>query len=182
MQIEYSFLRSRVARRVFFLFILCALLPVGALSLVAFTDVTSQLTQQSERRVRQESKAMGMAVYQRLLLLEAELLSITSQPRVIQPQAAVDVVQAPASPPRRDLPVWLGFRLTEPAEVFLGEMRTVPSLSPSQWTLLRQQKTVMTSHQDAGGRRLFLARLPTLPTRRYWPRFVWSMCGILPAV
>ncbi len=67
MQIERSFLSSRVARRIFFLFILCALLPVGALSLVSFSDVTGQLTQQAERRVRQESKAMGMAVYQRLL-------------------------------------------------------------------------------------------------------------------
>ena len=81
MQIERSFLSSRVARRVFFLFILCALLPVGALSLVSFSDVTGQLTQQAERRVRQESKAMGMAIYQRLLLLEAELLSIS--PRVM---------------------------------------------------------------------------------------------------
>ncbi|HQX08641.1 MAG TPA: hypothetical protein PKZ19_17775, partial [Zoogloea sp.] len=66
MQIESSFLRSRVARRVFALFILCALVPVGALSLVSLADVRSQLTQQAERRVRQESKAMGMAVYQRL--------------------------------------------------------------------------------------------------------------------
>ncbi len=79
MQIERSFLSSRVARRIFFLFILCALLPVGALSLVSFSDVTGQLTQQAERRVRQESKAMGMAIYQRLLLLEAELLSISRQ-------------------------------------------------------------------------------------------------------
>ena len=70
MQIEYAFLRSRVARRVFFLFILCALLPVGALSVVSLTDVTSQLTQQAERRVQQESKAMGMAIYQRLLCLK----------------------------------------------------------------------------------------------------------------
>jgi hypothetical protein len=72
-QIERSFLSSRVARRVFFLFILCALLPVGALSLVSFSDVTGQLTQQAERRVRQESKAMGMAIYQRLLLLERRI-------------------------------------------------------------------------------------------------------------
>ena len=52
MQIERSFLSSRVARRIFFLFILCALLPIGALSLVSFSDVTGQLTQQAERRVR----------------------------------------------------------------------------------------------------------------------------------
>ena len=181
MQIEYSFLRSRVARRVFVLFILCALLPVGVLSLVAFTDVTSQLTQQSERRVRQESKAMGMAVYQRLLLLEAELLSISSQPRVTQPQATGDVVRAQALPATPGFTGMARIWAEGTAEVFLGEMRTVPSLSPAQWTLLRQQKTVMMSHQDAGGRRLFLARLPdaadqaTLAEVRQ--EYVWDLAG-----
>ncbi|HNV25301.1 MAG TPA: HAMP domain-containing protein, partial [Nitrospira sp.] len=181
MQIEYSFLRSRVARRVFVLFILCALLPVGVLSLVAFTDVTSQLTQQSERRVRQESKAMGMAVYQRLLLLEAELLSISNQPRVTQPQVIGDVVQAPALPATPGFTGMARISADGTAEVFLGEMRTVPSLSPAQWTLLRQQKTVMMSQQDAGGRRLFLARLPDSADQAILAEirleYVWDLAG-----
>ncbi len=155
MQIERSFLRSRVARRVFFLFILCALLPVGMLSLVSFTDVTGQLTQQSERRVRQESKAMGMAIYQRLLLLEAELLSINRQQRAI-----------PSVSPASSLPPTPGFAgmahhsVDGATHIFLGEMRSIPALSQAQWALLHLQKTLMmTTTGEAGARRLFLARL-----------------------
>jgi hypothetical protein len=139
-QIEYAFLRSRVARRVFFLFILCALLPVGALSVVSLTDVTSQLTQQAERRVQQESKAMGMAIYQRLLLLEAGLQVISSQAQTI-PARHADGVMSPAR--LSNTPGFTGVaRLSEDgdAELVLGEMRSIPSLSEPQWALLRQPK------------------------------------------
>ena len=156
MQIERSFLSSRVARRVFILFILCALLPVGALSLVSFSDVTGQLTQQAERRVRQESKAMGMAVYQRLLLLEAELLSISRQHHAITPTAPGDV-------PTEPLPSTPGFsgmaRISGDGatSVFLGELQSIPTVSPAQWALLRQKKTLLTTAtDDLGARRLFL--------------------------
>ena len=79
MQIEWYFLHSRVARRVFVLFILCALLPVAVLSVVALPRVTDQLTQQAEEHMRQQSRAMGMALYQRLLLLDEELTSTMRQ-------------------------------------------------------------------------------------------------------
>ena len=140
MQIEYAFLRSRVARRVFFLFILCALLPVGALSVVSLTDVTRQLTQQAERRVQQESKAMGMAIYQRLLLLEAGLQVISSQAQTI-PVHHVGGVMSPSR--LSNTPGFTGVaRVSEDgaAELVLGEMRSIPSLSEPQWALLRQQR------------------------------------------
>ncbi len=158
MQIERSFLSSRVARRVFFLFILCALLPVGVLSLVSFNDVTGQLTQQAERRVRQESKAMGMVLYQRLLLLEAELLSISGQHH-----ASSAALPGEASP--QPLPSTPGFRgMTYlsgdgATRVFLGELGALPGLSPAQWTNLQQQKTLLIAVPAASGtKRLFLIR------------------------
>lgn len=156
MQIEYSFLRSRVARRVFFLFILCALLPVGALSLVSWVYVTSQLTEQSNRRVAMESKTMGDAIHQRLLLLEAKMRSIGSQSRAIPSHLVPDV--APASP-LTSTPRFTGMaRLSADgtAEVFLGEMGSIPSLSQAQWAVLRQQKTLLLSLRDARASRLLL--------------------------
>ncbi|ULA61132.1 MAG: Histidine kinase [Nitrospira sp.] len=159
MQIEWYFLHSRVARRVFFLFILCALLPVAVLSLVALEDVTGQLTQQSERRVRQESKAMGMAVYQRLLLLEAELLSISRQPRATTSHLAGDAIPVPPLPSTPGFTGMARLSADGTADVFLGEMPAIPSLSQARWTVLRQQKTVLVSTEDTGVRRIFLAHL-----------------------
>ena len=165
MQIEYSFLRSRVARRVFALFILCALLPVGALSLVSMTDVTSQLTQQAERRVRQESKAMGMAVYQRLLLLEAEFLSTIAQHRT-------GLAAQSGDGPSQVLPSLPGFvgmaSLSENGEtsVFLGDLRVIPVLSQAQRMLLRQNKTLLIVEPTGQERsRFFFSRLSDVDGR-----------------
>ena len=79
MKLDSTFLRSRVARRVSLLFILCALLPVTALAVISFTHVTSHLYEQSHARLRQASKATGMAIYERLMLLEAEMHVMIAQ-------------------------------------------------------------------------------------------------------
>lgn len=81
MRIEWTFLRSRVARRIFLLFVLCALLPIGILAIVSFGHVTQQLNKQSQQRLHQATKAVASSIYERLLLLEAELRTIASSLR-----------------------------------------------------------------------------------------------------
>lgn len=73
MKIDTTFLRSKVARRAFLLFILCALLPITVLAIVSFGHVATELHEQSQKRLHQASKAVGMAIYERLLLLEGEM-------------------------------------------------------------------------------------------------------------
>ena len=73
MTLDTSFLRSTVARRIFALFILCALLPIVALALVSFSHVTTQLTDQSLERLRQASKAQGLSIYERLRFVSARM-------------------------------------------------------------------------------------------------------------
>jgi len=78
MKIEPRFLRSKVGRRIVLLFILCALLPIGGLAIVSFTQVTNQLNEQSRQRLREASKNKGMAIIERLQLLELGLRMIAS--------------------------------------------------------------------------------------------------------
>ena len=73
MKIEPRFLRSKVGRRIVLLFILCALLPIGGLAIVSFTQVTNQLNEQSRQRLREASKSKGMDILERLTLLELAL-------------------------------------------------------------------------------------------------------------
>jgi putative nucleotidyltransferase with HDIG domain len=73
MKIEVTFLSSRVARRIFLLFVICALLPLGALSVLSFDYVTKQLYEQSQKRLHQSGKNIGMTIFERLLLLEAQM-------------------------------------------------------------------------------------------------------------
>ena len=73
MKIEPRFLHSKVGRRIVALFILCALIPIGVLAVVSFTQVSKQLNEQSKQRLEEASKSKGMGIIERLELLELGL-------------------------------------------------------------------------------------------------------------
>jgi diguanylate cyclase (GGDEF)-like protein len=54
----------------------CAVLPIALVGAVSYGHITRELRTQSERRLHQANKAMGLALYERLLLLDATLRSI----------------------------------------------------------------------------------------------------------
>ena len=78
MKIDKTFLRSKVARRIFLLFISCALLPITVLAVLSFRHVTSQLNKQAQERLEQAAKAMSMNLFERLLFLEAGMEMVAS--------------------------------------------------------------------------------------------------------
>jgi len=78
MRFEKTFLRSKVAQRIAFLFILCALIPIALLSILSFSQVTKHLHEQSQNRLHQTSKSLAMAIFERLLFLEAEMIRMAS--------------------------------------------------------------------------------------------------------
>jgi diguanylate cyclase (GGDEF)-like protein len=59
-------LQSKVGRRLFLSFLLAALLPMGGLAVYAYYTVGDTLTKVSERRLRQDSKGLGMSLIQEL--------------------------------------------------------------------------------------------------------------------
>ena len=73
MKFDATFLRSKVARRIFTLFIVSALVPIFALAALSFRQVTGHFKQQTDKHLHQAGKAVGMAIFERLLALEAEL-------------------------------------------------------------------------------------------------------------
>lgn len=78
MNLEKVFLRSKVARRIFFLFITCALIPIIALAIISFTQVTKQLHNQSQGRLRKTVKDTEMSIRERLFLIGDEMRIIAS--------------------------------------------------------------------------------------------------------
>src|SRR6185437_15568098 len=73
MRIETTFFRSKVARRIFLLFIVCALVPILVLCLISFREISVQMEHDRQIQLRQSSKAEAMAIYSRLELLSSEL-------------------------------------------------------------------------------------------------------------
>src|SRR4030043_498259 len=79
MKFETTFLRSRVARRIFMLFVFCALVPIGALAVLSFNQVEKQLSEIGQKRLNHANKAVGIAIFERLLFLEDEMKGVASK-------------------------------------------------------------------------------------------------------
>ena len=78
MKLELKFFRTKVATRVFTLFIICAILPIAGFALISFSLVKNQLNEQSLKRLHQENKAMAVSIYERLFLFRAEMRMVAS--------------------------------------------------------------------------------------------------------
>lgn len=63
-----GFLGSGVARGLFAIFILCALLPLAVIAVLSLTQVHALLIQQGDQRLGAMAKTYGMDVFERLLL------------------------------------------------------------------------------------------------------------------
>ncbi|MGH8488035.1 MAG: putative bifunctional diguanylate cyclase/phosphodiesterase [Gammaproteobacteria bacterium] len=74
-----TFLRSKVARRVFTLFVISALAPTVTLALISFRQVNTQINEQISRQLHTESKLLGMAILERLAFLDNQLRSVAEQ-------------------------------------------------------------------------------------------------------
>ena len=84
-------LQTRVGRRIFLLFFLCALIPIGALAALSYYHVARQLRDQGQQRIQQAIKSVGMGIMERLSLAEAELkvlgATLLAAPRTPDPIA-----------------------------------------------------------------------------------------------
>lgn len=69
---EKSF-KSKVARRIFWMFVLCALLPLLTISAVSFFFVGTQLKNQAYDRLRQQCKNQGLQIYDHLTAIDSQL-------------------------------------------------------------------------------------------------------------
>lgn len=78
MKVDIKIFRSKIARRIFILFVSCALFPVLCLSIISFIRVTKQLNEQSYKLLKQSVTGHAYSVYERLIFLDTELQLIAS--------------------------------------------------------------------------------------------------------
>jgi putative nucleotidyltransferase with HDIG domain len=133
-KLEIKFLGSKVGRRILVLFILCALLPITALTTISFYQVSGQLRAQTEMQLRQASKSEAMAIFERLLMLNAELNAATL--RAKQDRSALPSVTPPG---------FLRFSTWAPQGGSTGEsnLGPAPKLSPAEKRHLLSGKSLL---------------------------------------
>jgi putative nucleotidyltransferase with HDIG domain len=75
MKVDTRLFRSILARRIFTLFVISALVPIVILSAVAYWDVSGELLKQSGKRLDHAAESMSLSFFERLFFLRAELES-----------------------------------------------------------------------------------------------------------
>lgn len=73
METGIALFKSRVAKRIFFLFLVCAMLPITLFSYLSFSQVSTQLQDQSMRRIQNNTKSYGLILFERFVFLDLEL-------------------------------------------------------------------------------------------------------------
>jgi len=72
-RINFHILTSGFARRIFFVFLLCALIPVCGWAFIAYQHVSRQLDEQFRTNLKHSVKTYSLFLYERFLILETEL-------------------------------------------------------------------------------------------------------------
>ena len=70
MKLELKFLTSKVSRRLFFLFVIAAVIPVTITGIFSYKYVSNLLVTQKQEYLTSASKNYGMAIYDRILNAE----------------------------------------------------------------------------------------------------------------
>ena len=147
MRFEVKSFRTRVARRIFFLFVLCALLPVTTLAAVSYVQVRSQLMDHSRLQLREENKAVAVSIYERLLFLRSELRSVAA------------LFDSGAAAPFGGADSGIGSHFEGVAiqtengfEVFSGRVAPLPELNSGQRRHLKEGKALLLNALDDTGR------------------------------
>ena len=73
MKFDHHIFTSKFARRIFFVFFLCALIPVCGLAVIAYRQVNRQLDEQFRTRLKGSVKTYSLFLYERFLILETEM-------------------------------------------------------------------------------------------------------------
>lgn len=78
MKVDTKIFRSKIARRIFILFVSCALFPILCLSIISFVRVTKQLNEQSYKLLKQSITGHASSIFERVKFLDTELQLIAS--------------------------------------------------------------------------------------------------------
>ena len=155
MKLDRTFLRSKVARRIFLLFIVCALLPITALALLSYFRVSQQLEEQIQIRLHRSAKDASVAINDRLKSLEADMTTIALSLKWVEGR--------PSIPSELTLQRFNAMNLVTPtgatAFPLYGDLEALPPLTDGEKKHLDSGKTLLSTRPDLKGKpRVFMRR------------------------
>jgi signal transduction histidine kinase len=179
--IKSSLFRSKVARRIFGLFVFCALIPFLTLAAFTYLFVNQQLQNQAYSQLSRVSKAKGLEIYDHLLVLESRVKAICG--------AVNDGSYSPpeSAPEEHFQGLLLNSRpfyskCVQCRTVLAGRLDSYPNITMQDHFLLKSGNTILKSRADKPFASLYLIRMvdPThndspLLVAQADPVFLWGL-------
>jgi signal transduction histidine kinase len=181
-----TFFRSKVALRIFVLFILCALIPLSALAYFTFSQVTKNLYSQANEDLHVASKAAGMLTFQHLQFLQTDLGMVGA----ILGQGDNDqkVLSVPGLRERLRVQ-FKSIVLTNGAgraKTLLGKMPVIPQLTKDEQDHVHTGRTLVLTRLAAEKLRIYMVKAlsPSHASRdlifgEIDPEYLWGREGFL---
>jgi len=159
-RIDLTVIKGKVARRIFFQFILCSLLPIIALAVLSFTQVEGELEDQGRRRLHEASRSLGRAVYDRLTLIENDL-NLLSLLLVSSGSTHQDIlIQKPLDPMKKRIKALAVQYGKGDVKALLGDIAEFPALSQEEMDHLGLGRALVLVRPDGeNSARLFMLKL-----------------------
>jgi signal transduction histidine kinase len=157
MRFEIKSFKSKVSRRIFFLFVICALLPLWGLGWISYSLVKQEVMKQNCSRMRQACGVISVSLYERLLLVESEMEILCG----ILESHENSLFKTPLEHMNRNLRDRfnaLALRLPDGSHFpLVGEMPTFPGLQPDQKDFLFQEGALLLlENGNSGTHRIFM--------------------------
>ncbi|MFO8162970.1 MAG: ATP-binding protein [Desulfatiglandales bacterium] len=157
MKLERKTFRTKVATRVFTLFIICAIVPIVGFSIISFTLVKKEIKEQSLNQLHHSNKETAVSISERLFLFQAELRIVASSLRPYPEnsiQSLSDVLTKELGERLCDL-----FLITDKGSTSLSSFSQVKS--PPYLTIAERK------HIKSGKALLHQELIPNLPPRLF---------------
>jgi len=156
MYIQIRAFKTRVARRTFLLFILCAALPLAASAAVGLFHTRAQIDRQAREQLEETCRSLASSLYERLFILRAEMKVLAGNLFTSQGAGASSFT----SIPDKDYHMrFLGLAMiTENGECkdLVGSIRSIPRITPVQQRYLMSGKAVLAWERNAGRTSIYM--------------------------
>lgn len=143
MKLGISSFKTRVASRIFILFIICSMLPVSVFAVISFIHVRSQLIDQCYATLQRESKSLAVSIYERLDFLRSELSFIAANYPDSPDSLNLDQIQLVNKRIGEHFQALALFRDKKLINIH-GEIKQPLQISSEEWDHLRSGKILLT--------------------------------------
>ncbi len=143
MEFNLNIFTSRFARRIFFVFFLCALIPVCGLAVITYQQVNRQLDAQFRNRMKHSVKTYSLTLYERFLILETEMTLAATHLRGSRANLSESIENNFLKRLQKRFTAMVLFKKTDDSRVLFGRIGEIESFDKKESSHLKSGKSLV---------------------------------------